>query len=63
MSDDDLLFSNEDIERWKRREFPHEWLKERKDILLARSRAQSEHFKKMLASADPAMASRLNKPL
>ena len=54
MNDDDaydLLFSTEDIERRKRRELPQDWL------------AQSAHFKKMLASADPATASRLKKPL
>lgn len=61
--DDDLLFGVDDLERWKRRELPPEWLKGRKHILLARSRAQSEQFKKMLASADPATASRLNTPL
>lgn len=66
MNDDDaydLLFSTEDIERWKRRELPQDWLAQQTDILIARSRAQSAHFKKMLVSAAPATASRLKKPL
>lgn len=63
VNDDDLLFSTEDIERRKRRELPQDWLAQQTDILIARSRAQSAHFKKMLASADPATASRLKKPL
>lgn len=67
MNDDDdvygLLFSTQNIERWKRRELPNDWLKQQTDILIARSRAQSAHFKKMLVSAAPATASRLKKPL
>jgi len=66
MNDDDaydLLFSTEDIERWKRRELPNAWLKQQTDILIARCHAQSAEVKKLLASADPATASRLNEPL
>ncbi len=53
MNDDDaydLLFSTEDIERWKRRELPPEWLEERKGILLARCQIQATVLKKLLAS-------------
>lgn len=66
IEDDDAdspLFSTEDIERWKRRELPFEWLEERKNILTARCRAQSDQLGKMLASADVATANRLNRPL
>lgn len=61
--DDDLLLSTENIERWKRRELPNDWLKQQTDLLIARCHAQSAELKKLLASADPATASRLNKPL
>lgn len=57
------LFSLENIERWKRRELPLEWLEERKNILTVRCRAQSDQLRKMLASADVATANRLNRPL
>lgn len=66
MNDDDAydpLFSTEDIERWKRRELPSDWLKQQTDILIARCRAQSAELKKLLASADSATASRLKEPL
>ena len=61
--DDDLLFSTENIERWKRGEQPRGWLKHQAAILIARCHAQSAELKKLLASADPATASRLNEPL
>lgn len=67
MNDDDdvygLLFSTQNIERWKRRELPNDWLKQQTDILIARCHAQSAELKEMLASAAPATASRLNEPL
>lgn len=66
MNDDDdyyPLFSTEDIERWKRRERPPEWLEQQKNILAARCRVQSKSFEKMLASADAATAHRLNRPI
>lgn len=59
---DDLLFSTEDIERWKRRELPNDWLKHQAAILIARCHAQSAELKKLLASADPATG-RLKEPL
>lgn len=60
---DDLLFSNEDIDRWKRRELPPEWLTQRKNILLARCQTQATMLKKLLASADRSMAECFHKPL
>lgn len=61
--DDDLLFGVDDLERLKRGEQPDGWLEEQKDVLLARCHAQTARLKKLLASADPAMARRLNKRL
>lgn len=67
MSDDDdayhLLFSTENIERWKRRELPLEWLEERENILTASCRALSDQLSQMLASADAATINRFNRPL
>ena len=57
------LFSLENIERWKRRELPPEWLKMQKEISVARCSAQLDELKKILASADAATANRLNRPL
>lgn len=57
------LYSSENIERWKRREQPPEWLEQQKNILTARCRAQSEELNKMLASADAATINRFNRPL
>lgn len=61
--DDDLLFGVDDLERWKRRELPPEWLKERKDILLARCQTQATMLKKLLASADRSMTEHIHRPL
>lgn len=61
--DDDLLFPVDDINRWKRRELPEGWLAHQKDVLLARCHAQTARLKKLLASADPETARRLNKRL
>ena len=57
------LFSTENIERWKRRELPPEWLKMQKKIFVARCNAQFEELNKMLASADEETVKRLNRPL
>lgn len=38
MNDDDLLFPVDDLERWKRRELPKDWLVNRQKLLLARLR-------------------------
>lgn len=63
MKDDDMLFGLEDIEAWKRRMRPESWLKERKDVLVARYRAQSEVLSDLLKPSNQTSASRLNKPL
>lgn len=66
MNDDDydgLLFSVDDLERWKRRELPPSWLDDQAAVLIARSKAQSAQFQKLLATADPATVSRLKNPL
>lgn len=63
MNDDDMLFGLEDIEAWKRGERPESWLQERKEVLVARCRAQSAAFSKLLKSANQTVASRLNKEL
>lgn len=63
MNDDDLLFSIDDIEGWKRGERPDGWLVDRKDVLLARCHAQTARLKGLLASADPETVRRLNKAI
>lgn len=60
---DDLLFGFDDLERLKHRDQPERWLDERKEVLLARFQAQSKEFQKLLMSAPPSLARRLNKPL
>ena len=61
--DYERLFSMENIERWKRRELPPEWLKMQKEISVARCNAQLDELNKILATADPATVKRLNRPL
>lgn len=61
--DDDLLFSNDNIERWKGRELPPEWLKERKGILFARCQTQSAELRNLIAIAEADLASLLDEPL
>lgn len=63
MTDDDLLFGVDDLERRKRGDHSEDWLEQRKAVLLARCQAQSAGLKQLLASANPALVSRLNKPL
>ncbi|WEK41160.1 MAG: hypothetical protein P0Y50_06020 [Candidatus Brevundimonas colombiensis] len=63
MTDNDLLFGIDDLERWKRGDHSEVWLEQQKAQLLARSQAQSAGLKQLLASANPALVSRLNKPL
>jgi len=63
MNDDDLLFGLEEIEAWKRGERPDSWLQERKDVLVARCRAQSAALSDLLKTANQTVASRLNEPL
>lgn len=47
MNDDDLLFGSDDLERWKRRELPNDWLARQRDVLLARMRAEPAASDKM----------------
>lgn len=61
--DDDLLFGLDDIESYKRGEQPKGWFEARKNILLARCRAQQASLEKFLASAPPAVVARFNQPL
>lgn len=58
MNDDDFLFGLDDLERLKRGEQPDGWLDAQKVVLIERLRAQSAGLKKLLASADPALAAR-----
>lgn len=63
MNDHDLLFGMDDINRRKDGELPYPWLEGQNDALLAPYHAQTARLKKLLASADPATARRLNKPI
>ena len=63
MTDDDLLFGVDDLERRKRGDHSEDGLEQRKAVLLARCQAQSAGLKQLLASADRALVERLNKPL
>ncbi|WP_155988104.1 hypothetical protein [Brevundimonas sp. EAKA] len=38
MNDDDLLFPLDDLENWKHRQLPPDWLSNRKKLLLERLR-------------------------
>lgn len=51
--DDDLLFGVDDINRWKRRELPEDWLTNRCDILLARLRAASADCDQIMSRPRP----------
>ncbi len=51
--DDDLLFGVDDINRWKRRELPEDWLTNRCDILLARLRATSADCDQLMSRPRP----------
>ncbi|MFC5373807.1 hypothetical protein ACFPIF_14670 [Brevundimonas faecalis] len=42
MNDDDLLFPMDDLDRWKRRELPKDWLANRQNLLLERLRRLAE---------------------
>lgn len=45
MNGDDLLFPMDDLERWKRRELPKDWLANRQNLLLERLRRLAEEAK------------------
>lgn len=63
MNDDDLLFSVDDLEGYKRGKQPEGWLEEQKNALLERFRVQSANFQNLLMLAAPETARRLNKRL
>lgn len=46
MNDDDLLFPLDDLERWKRRQLPQDWLAKRQVLLIARIHAQAAEVNK-----------------
>ncbi|KJV37680.1 hypothetical protein VH88_15205 [Brevundimonas sp. KM4] len=52
MNDDDLLFPMDDLERWKRRELPQDWLAQRQEILIARLRAQAAELQRLGTSGN-----------
>lgn len=63
MNEDDMMFGVEDLEAWKRGERLESWLQERKDVLVARCRAQSAALSDLLKTANQTVISRLNAPL
>lgn len=63
MNDDDLLFTVNDLDSYKRGEQPDSWLGDRHEVLATRCRAQKAKLEKLLASASPVLFDRLNKPL
>ena len=63
MNEDYMMFGVEDLEAWKRGERLESWLQERKDVLVARCRAQSAALSDLLKTANQTVASRLNEPL
>lgn len=52
MTDDDLLFPVDDLERWKRRELPQDWLAKRQETLIARLRATAAELQRLAASGN-----------
>lgn len=44
MNDDDLLFPVDDLNRWKRRELPEDWLVTQQAELLKRLRRQADRL-------------------
>lgn len=63
MNDNDLLFNIDDLGRWKNRDLPDDWMEQRTAILLARHRAQSESFARLLASVNTATSRRLDREI
>ena len=61
--DDEQIFGVNDWERYKRGEQPKGWLEARKNLLVARCRAQSENLGEVLVSADAATVERFKEPL
>lgn len=50
MKDDDLLFGVDDLNRWKWREFPQDWMADRQRSLLERLRQRVTELKTTTAS-------------
>lgn len=50
MNDDDLLFPVDDLDLWKKRELPEDWLAERQRSLLERLRERASALRKTTAS-------------
>lgn len=63
MNDDNLLFSVDDLELWKKRVLPSDWLRQRMTILVERQRAQAASFERLMKPAGAATRQRLNEPL
>lgn len=63
MNDDDLLFGMDDLERWKKRTLPNDWLEQRMAVLIERQRAQLANLTTLMQSADAATIRRLNERL
>lgn len=63
MNDDDLLFTVDDLELWKKRALPNDWLEQRMAALIERQRAQSGNLEMLMISAGAATRLRLNAPL
>jgi len=60
MNDDDLLFSSDDLELWKKRALPGDWLEQRMAMLIERQRAQSARLETLMKTAGAATRRRLN---
>lgn len=63
MNEDDLLFSADDLELWKKRALPGDWLEQRMAALGERQRAQTANLERFMKSAGAATRRRLNEPL
>lgn len=53
MNDDDLLFLIDDLERWKHRELPKDWLANRKNVLIERLRRLGAEAERASGCAAP----------
>lgn len=60
MNDDDPLFAVDDLELWKKRTLPRDWLEQRMAVLIERQRAQTSNLERFMKSAGSATRRRLN---
>lgn len=60
MNDDELLFAVDDLELWKGRSLPRDWLEQRMAALIERQRTQATDLEKVIKSAGSATGYRLN---